>query len=172
MASVCAMSCVCEALSGLGRPAHLVLQRILLIAQIADFAAQLIVLTLQVLQLGENVVQLVEPLENLRAAFFLFLRAGQQTVQLIRRCVDDVVDAAFLDHLAAAVGECQNDAAVHEPAFLGPVVHFRSAFAVARGADLVVGYAVLHQERLHGIRPLHARACRCKRPNPRNPCGR
>ena len=129
---------------------HLIFQRILLVAQIAYFAAQLIVLTLQVLQLGENVVQLVEPLENLRAAFFLLLG---HVVQLVSYGLDDIADTAFLDYAAARIAEGQDDAAVHEPAFFRPVVHFRCAFAVARSADLVVGYAVLHQERFHGIRP-------------------
>jgi hypothetical protein len=61
----------------LGHGIELVFQRILLVAQIAHFASQLVVLPLQSLQLGQDLVQLIEPLEDLIAAFCLFFGDGR-----------------------------------------------------------------------------------------------
>ncbi len=130
---------------------HLVFQGILLVAQVTHFAAQLIVFPLQVLQLGQNIVQLVELLKNLIAAFLLFL---QQVVQFVCDCRNDIADAAFLNHPAGAVGEGHDDPAVHEATFFSLVVHFGGTLAVARCRDLVVRNSVLHQERLDGVGPL------------------
>src|ERR1019366_3168549 len=96
----------------LGQVVDLIFQRILLVAQIADFAAQFVVLTLKVDQLGQDLVQFVEPLENLRAAVFLLLG---HAVQLVIDGLDNLADAAFLNQAAGAVGDGQDDPAVHEP---------------------------------------------------------
>ena len=53
--------------------------------------------------------------------------------------------------LPLCVRHGQDDAAVHEAAFFGPVVDFRRALAVAGGGDLVGVGAVLHQKCFHGF---------------------
>jgi hypothetical protein len=57
-----------------------------------------------------------------------------------------VADAADADDFAAAVSQFEHHAAIHEAAFLGLVVDFGIALAVAGGGDLIRRGAVLHQE--------------------------
>ena len=106
----------------LGQPVHLIFEGVLLIAQVGQLALHSGVLALQVLQLRQDVIQLIQFLENLIAALFLVLR---HRVELIQDRFDDVVDSAVLDHLPGSVGQSQVDAAIHEPPFLGLIVHFR-----------------------------------------------
>ena len=120
---------------------------VVLVAKIRELAAEFIVFTLQTLDRGQNIVELIQPLQDLRATVLLLFQHVLDTVQGFQ----NVADAALLNHIAGAVGHHENHAAVHHAALFGPVVHCRSALAVACRGHLIAGCAVLHQERLDRV---------------------
>ena len=128
-------------------PVDLIAEGALLRAQVGDLGLHAVVLALQVVQRGQDVIELVEALQNLRAAIPAlhdgFLQAGERRQNL--------ADAAVADHFTLPVAHFQTDAPVHEPSFLGGVVDFRIPLAVGGGRDLLGRDAVLGQEGLNGI---------------------
>ena len=137
----------------LGHAGDLVLERIELIAQVGLIAFEAVVFTLQTLKGRQDVVELIEALEDGVAAILLLL--GHVLEGCLERS-ENIVDAAFLDEAALAVGDRQNYAAVDEAALFDSVIDFGIAEAVAGGGDLIGIYAVLYQEFLNGVGARHA----------------
>ena len=84
----------------LGLARHLVFERVLLVAQVRHFRLEAIVLALQILQRGQDVIQLVQALEDLGAALFLLFRQVLDGRQRRKH----IADAARADELARAIG--------------------------------------------------------------------
>src|SRR6185369_6255065 len=129
----------------LGQSVDLVAQHVVLVAQFVQLAGKLGVFALEILQGRQNVIQLVETLENLSAAFLLLLH------EFLKQGGKHIVGSTFFDQLSLAVRDRENHAAIHEPTFFSPVVDFRRALAIARSSDLVRRSSILDQESLDGF---------------------
>ena len=110
-----AMAVVSSFVSGFGMPLTLSSSAFSWFCEFGHLALQPVVLALQIAQCRQNVVQLIEPLQDVVAALFLLL---QQLLQDRH----DLRSAAGGHDLALAVGDRHHHAAIHEAAFLGLVV--------------------------------------------------
>ena len=130
----------------LGQFGHLLLHTRLRLLERGHVLLQLVVLGLQILDRGQDFVQLVKPLEDGIAAIAVFLLLG--LAGLLNR-LDRLGDATGADRLALAVHDQQADAPVHEPSFLCLVADLRIPLAMGHHLDLILAGAVLDEELLH-----------------------
>jgi hypothetical protein len=126
----------------LGQAVDLIAEGVFLVPQVGHLGLEAVVLALQGVQRGHNVIQFVEALENLRAAIGL-LREGILDGGNLRQ---NLADLPVADHIALSIAHFQRDAAVHEAAFFGGIVDFGNPLAFARSGDLIGGGAIFEQE--------------------------
>ena len=121
--------------------------------QIRDLLLQSIVLVGHVVEHLRDLVQPVEPFQDLVAAGLLL---GHDRLALVYR-LDGLVDASVADGLTLVVGDCQDDAPVHPAGDVGLAVppffavRFGICFAAGPGLDLLRLGAVLYQEVADGV---------------------
>ena len=113
-------------------------------AKIAKLFLERIVFALHAAQQIGNLIQLVQPFQNVVAAFLAHAGVG-------RYGSDRFADCAGADNLALPVSHGQHDPAVHESPIHVAVIHLGIPLAKRNGGELRRGCAVLHQKRLYRI---------------------